>query len=257
MKIDFLILLVSIVPCVGLTACTNSTVAIENVDANTVLKETGNTGTTSQMTTNSTAIERRLEDTEKKQEVIRGTFAVQNIKSGKNLRPNPEVSSAEKFVANGNGIVLYPHAEWKCMTWQFTHVEDNVYQLQNLYTNKTFQPWAIILKENGDEPIGSIAVVHKEDAVEMVHIGYCIGKRWWKQGITSEALASLVQFLFEEVGINRIESRHDPRNPNSGKVMMKCGLKYEGTHRDADWNNQGRCDSAMHAILANDYNAAK
>lgn len=125
------------------------------------------------------------------------------------------------------------------------------------YSKDDYYHWAIILKEYGDEPIGSIAVVHKDDAIEMVHIGYCIGKRWWKQGITSEALTALVQFLFEEVGINRIESRHDPRNPNSGKVMMKCGFKYEGTHRDADWNNQGRCDSAMYAILANDYNAAK
>jgi ribosomal-protein-alanine N-acetyltransferase len=53
--------------------------------------------------------------------------------------------------------------------------------------------------------------------------------------------------------MNRIEARHDPRNHNSGKVMAKCGLKYEGTHRESDWNNQGRCDSAMYAILAKDY----
>lgn len=121
------------------------------------------------------------------------------------------------------------------------------------YSKDDYYQWAITLKENGDEPIGSIAVVHKDDATEMVHIGYCIGKRWWRQGITSEALAALIKFFFEEVGVNRIESRHDPRNPNSGKVMMKCGLKYEGTHREADWNNQGRCDSAMYAILAKDY----
>lgn len=93
----------------------------------------------------------------------------------------------------------------------------------------------------------------KEDSIEMVRIGYRIGKKWWKQGITSEALTAIVKFFFEEVGINRIETRHDSKNPNSGKVMMKCGLKYE--HREADWNNQGRCDSAMYALLAKDYNA--
>lgn len=92
----------------------------------------------------------------------------------------------------------------------------------------------------------------KDDTVEMVHVGYCIGKEWWNQGITSEALDVVVKLFFEEVGANRIESRHDPRNPNSGKVMTKCGLKYEGTHREADWNNQGRCDSAIYAILAKD-----
>ena len=128
--------------------------------------------------------------------------------------------------------------------WTIQYGQDDYYQ------------WAIVLKENGDKPIGSIAVIHKDDSVEMVHIGYCIGKRWWKQGITSEALSALVKFFFEKVGVNRIESRHDPENPNSGKVMKKCGLKYEGTHREDAWNNQGRCDSAVYAILAGDYNAA-
>lgn len=30
----------------------------------------------------------------------------------------------------------------------------------------------------------------------------------------SEALAELIRFLFEEVGVNRIEALHDVRNPN-------------------------------------------
>jgi ribosomal-protein-alanine N-acetyltransferase len=122
------------------------------------------------------------------------------------------------------------------------------------YCKEDFYNWAIVLKENGEKPIGSIAIVKLDDTIEMVHVGYCLGKKWWKRGITSEALAALIKFFFEEVGVNRIESRHDPRNANSGKVMMKCGLKYEVTHREADWNNQGRCDSAMYAILAKDYN---
>lgn len=63
----------------------------------------------------------------------------------------------------------------------------------------------------------------------MVHVGYCIGKKWWHQGITSESLATLIRFFFKEVKVNHIESRHDPRNPNSGKVMKNCGLIYEGT----------------------------
>ena len=121
------------------------------------------------------------------------------------------------------------------------------------YIKDDYYHWAIVLKEHGDRPIGSIAVVHKDDSVEMVHMGYCIGRAWWKQGITSEALSALIKFFFEEVGVNRIESRHDPRNPNSGKVMTKCGLKYEGTHREADWNNHGRCDSAVYALLAKEY----
>jgi ribosomal-protein-alanine N-acetyltransferase len=113
--------------------------------------------------------------------------------------------------------------------------------------------WAIVLKGNGDMPIGSIGAVLRDDDTGMVHIGYCIGRKWWNKGITSEALALLVDYFFTVIGMNRIESRHDPRNPHSGSVMKKCGLRYEGTHREADHNNQGICDAAIYAILAKDY----
>ena len=120
------------------------------------------------------------------------------------------------------------------------------------YSKKDFYLWAIVLKEI-NEPIGSIAIVQQADNIKMVHVGYCIGKKWWNKGFVSEALNTLIQFFFEEVGVNRIESRHDPNNPNSGKVMLKCGMKYEGLRRQADYNNQGICDSVDYGILAKDY----
>jgi len=120
------------------------------------------------------------------------------------------------------------------------------------YEKLDYYQWGIEIKETGTL-IGSIAAVIVKDDIEMVHIGYCIGKAWWRKGYTSEALTRLVQFYFEDVGLNRVESRHDPRNPNSGRVMKKAGLRYEGTMKEADWNNQGRCDAAYYAILAKDY----
>ncbi|MGN1029213.1 MAG: GNAT family N-acetyltransferase, partial [Bacilli bacterium] len=94
----------------------------------------------------------------------------------------------------------------------------------NNYEKDDFYQWAIILKENGEEPIGTISVVDKDEEVNMVHIGYCIGTKWWNRGVTSEALMAIIKFFIKEVGVNRVESRHDPNNPNSGKVMMKCGM---------------------------------
>lgn len=121
------------------------------------------------------------------------------------------------------------------------------------YNNESYYQWAIVLKEYADEPIGSIGVVNSiNEATKKAHIGYCIGKKWWHMGITSEALSAVITYLFEEVGLNRIESRHDPRNPNSGEVMKKCGMKYEGTLRQDDWNNQGLCDASYYAILTNE-----
>lgn len=119
----------------------------------------------------------------------------------------------------------------------------------NSYSDEKFYQWGIVLKEYGDEPIGGISVVHMNEDVSMVHIGYCIGRTWWHKGITSEALKAVMDYLFDVVDVNRIESRHDPRNPNSGGVMKKCGMKYEGTLRSSDWNNQGICDACYYALL--------
>jgi len=112
--------------------------------------------------------------------------------------------------------------------------------------------WAVVPKSIG-EAIGGISVVHGRDETKMVHIGYCIGQTWWGRGYTSEAFAEIIRFFFEKVGVNRIESRHDPNNPKSGKVMIKCGLRCEGTLRQSDVNNQGLCDAAHYAILADDW----
>lgn len=119
----------------------------------------------------------------------------------------------------------------------------------NQYSHENYYHWAITLKENGTEPIGDIAVVNMKEEISVVHIGYCIGRTWWHRGITSEALKAVMDFMFDVVDVNRIESRYDPRNPNSGKVMEKCGMKYEGTLRSADWNNQGICDACYYALL--------
>lgn len=119
------------------------------------------------------------------------------------------------------------------------------------YEKDDYYHWMIVLKQT-NEPIGSLlsSIIGR---AESAHIGYCIGKAWWHQGIMSEALNAVMHFLFNEIGFHRIESMHDPNNPNSGKVMMKCGMTYEGTHRQADRNNQGICDASYYAILREEW----
>lgn len=117
------------------------------------------------------------------------------------------------------------------------------------YAGDDFYQWAIVYKEYGEEPIGSISVVSLNERVQKMEIGYCMGKTWWHKGIMSEALKAVIEFLFNQVDVQRIESRHDPRNPHSGDVMKKCGMQYEGTLRMADWNQQGICDTCYYSIL--------
>jgi len=145
----------------------------------------------------------------------------------------------------------------KYLTWTpHTSVADSETVLAEwipLYENQSYYHWAIALKENPAMPIGSIGAVRFDEVLNQAHIGYCIGRAWWNQGITAEALAALIEFFFNKAGLNRVDSRHDPNNPRSGKVMQKCGMLFEGTHRQADLNNQGVCDSAWYGILAEDY----
>lgn len=115
-----------------------------------------------------------------------------------------------------------------------------------------YYDWKIILKEI-NEPIGSIGVVKRREDIEAVEIGYCIGYNWWHKGIMTEAFSRVIKFLFEEVGVNRIAATHDPQNPHSGDVMKKCGLRFEGTSRQAGKNMQGTCDESRYAILKEDY----
>lgn len=120
------------------------------------------------------------------------------------------------------------------------------------YEKPDYYQWAMVLKTLG-EPIGAISCVNHRDDIGEVEIGYCMGKNWWHQGLMSEALSAVIDFFFGEVGMNRIEARHDIRNPRSGGVMRKCGMKYEGTARSSDRNNEGICDMAAYGILREDW----
>lgn len=145
----------------------------------------------------------------------------------------------------------------KFLTWA---PYESAEQLKNTYhqylldhqDQPDFYNWKIVLKASG-EPIGAISVVHLRDEIEEAEVGYCLGYRWWHRGIMTEAFQRVIRFLFEEVGMNRITAKHDPNNPHSGDVMKKCGLRYEGTSRQAGRNSRGICDMSHYAILKEDY----
>lgn len=122
------------------------------------------------------------------------------------------------------------------------------------YPKEDYYHWGIELKEGGIL-IGSIGAVEQNDNISMVHVGYCIGYDWWHQGYTSEALSELIRFFFEEVGLNRIESCHEPANVHSGHVMEKCGLRYEGLLRQTIRKGDQLADARLYAILKEDFKA--
>ena len=145
----------------------------------------------------------------------------------------------------------------KFLTWP-THTSVNVSKsvLESwvpMYESDSYYHWAITLKDNGDEPIGSIHGLVNDDA-DSIRVGYALSRFQWHKGIMSEALNALMEFFFDKVGANSICSYHDPNNPHSGMVMMKCGMKYDGTLRQSDRNNQGIVDASWYSILKSEWN---
>ena len=117
------------------------------------------------------------------------------------------------------------------------------------YEKTDFYQWTIVLKELG-EPIGTIDVHELDDSAAKGEIGYCIGKKWWRKGIMSEALDALLAFMFEVVGMELLVAHHDTHNPNSGAVMQKCGMKFAGIIPQGGKNNQGICDVCRYTLSA-------
>ncbi|MBE5966080.1 MAG: GNAT family N-acetyltransferase [Lachnospiraceae bacterium] len=120
------------------------------------------------------------------------------------------------------------------------------------YASPDYYQWCIEYKESG-EAIGSISIVNINEKIDSVEVGYCISRKYWHQGITTEAFHALISYLFYEVRVNRIEARHDRKNPWSGKVMEKCGLKKEGVKRMGDRNNTGICDTIYYGIIKDEW----
>ena len=120
------------------------------------------------------------------------------------------------------------------------------------YEDGGFFNWGIELKSIG-RVIGSLAVVKLDEDMDAAEIGYCLSRCYWGRGLMPEALIAAMRYLFYTVGINRISACHDVKNPQSGRVMEKGGLRYEGTLRQAAKNNRGICDVVMRAALKTDW----
>jgi YhcH/YjgK/YiaL family protein len=119
------------------------------------------------------------------------------------------------------------------------------------YSSGQSYHWAI---EKDGEVIGDIAVMRWSGTHLDCEIGYCLSRKFWNQGIMTEALRTVMKFLFEEVGFHRIILRHYTENPASGKVMQKAGLKVEGVFRKAMKHKDGNfVDLVQYAALRDEW----
>lgn len=55
-------------------------------------------------------------------------------------------------------------------------------------------------------------------------LGYKIGSRWWNQGYSSEAARTVIDYMYRNTDIERIDAFSSVENHASQKVMERIGM---------------------------------
>lgn len=114
--------------------------------------------------------------------------------------------------------------------------------------------WGIFNIYESDRLLGIIEAFDFNQKVNMVTIGYFLAESRWGRGTATEAVRILVDYLFMEVNVNRIQAEVMPSNESSKKVLLKNGFIKEGTLRQAAlWSGKGIVDLELYSILKEDF----
>lgn len=90
--------------------------------------------------------------------------------------------------------------------------------------------WAMIEKESG-ACIGQIAFFLMNERNRFAEIEYCVGRAFQRRGYATEATRAVVEYGFTELHLHRVQICCRENNPESRRVIEKCGFHYEGALR--------------------------
>jgi len=64
-----------------------------------------------------------------------------------------------------------------------------------------------------------------------VDLGYALARRWWRQGLMSEAVAAVVAWALAQPTIYRVWATCDIDNVASARLLERVGMEREGVLR--------------------------
>ena len=144
-------------------------------------------------------------------------------------------------------LIPHPYEDGMAEKWIETNQEEFLLG-ENIW-------WAITHRKQGFL-IGAISltIVEKHEKGELV---FWIGKPYWNNGYCTEGVQAVIRFGFEVMQLNKVFATHLPRNPASGRVMQKSGMKYERYLKQyiKKWRRQE--DLVCYGILKNEYDKSK
>jgi ribosomal-protein-alanine N-acetyltransferase len=157
--------------------------------------------------------------------------------------PAVQLLAGDRAVADTTLLIPHPYPEGAAEKFITGVTKD--------WADKKSAVFAITLQRTG-ELRGTIGLI-LEPKHARAEMGYWVGVPYWSQGICTEAAARLIQFGFEKLNLNKIQAHHFTRNPASGRVMVKIGMKHEGHFRQhvRKWDHFE--DLECYAILREEY----
>lgn len=106
----------------------------------------------------------------------------------------------------------------------------------NLYSSKKSIDW-IIVDKLSKQAIGAININVIDKKAKKGEVGFCLARKYWGQGIMTEALAYVLRHVFS-LGFKEIIGGHIRENIASAKVMIKNRMHYAYTEESqSTWDN--------------------
>lgn len=151
--------------------------------------------------------------------------------------------AGSKAIADTTARVPHPYEDGMAEAWIKTH--------RGMFRRNKAVIYAITRSDTGSL-VGAIGLeLHM--ANERGEIGYWVGRRFWNRGYATEAAEAMLMYGFTELELKRIYAHHFKRNPSSGRVMQKLGMKREGLLRKHFKKGDRFEDLIFYGILREDF----
>jgi len=95
-----------------------------------------------------------------------------------------------------------------------------------------------------------ITITQKHNRAEL---GYWIAEPFWNTGFVSEAVGKILEFSFEILELNKINSTHFIHNPASGKVMIKNKMIKEAEIKEYFKKGSEYLDVIQYGLTRKEY----
>ncbi|MDN4605329.1 GNAT family protein [Paenibacillus sp. F6_3S_P_1C] len=103
-----------------------------------------------------------------------------------------------------------------------------------------------------DKLVGSIGFLYLDQENKKTEIGYWLGKEYEGNGIITKSIKVLINYVFEELKLNKIEIGVATENFKSRAIPEKLGFKREGELRDYEYINGRFLDRIIYGLKANE-----